>query len=128
MSGSDVRRAIAALIAVGSVLIGSVFAGELAPRVDSDEQAPVADDTGVVIRQYPLHHVEGNAVLAVLKSFYPAHAGPNAYARFAFDSRRKVILTIIGKEHHEKIAKIVAMLDKPLDAPPGGKPEPDRSE
>lgn len=133
MRASDVRvglanpRVAAVLIAVCPLAVGYALADEPTLKAGRAELAPVAENADAVIRQYPLRHAEGIHILSVLQSLHPAHSARDAYARFAFDKRQNVILAIAAEEKHENIKRLVAMLDEPLDAPPGGGAEPGKA-
>ena len=80
--------------------------GEKSKRTDDDNSSPV-------IREYVLKDIDGKHVVAILNALYPANADQNAYARFAFDSTRNVVIAIISEQNHNYIDKIVSRLDTP---------------
>ena len=81
----------------------------------NDSENVIAEDMLPVMREYPVKHVDGDHVVAILSSLYPTVVEPNAYARFAFDSRRNVVVVIISEHHHANVKKLTSLVDTPME-------------
>src|SRR5262245_37579129 len=84
-------------------------------QVDTPDKAPVAaveqNKQDPIVKGYRIEHADGEATVAILRSLFLVVNHQDAYARFAYDARRRLLIVIAAEKHQEQIAKVVVLLE-----------------
>jgi hypothetical protein len=67
------------------------------------------------VRVVPIRHIEGNQILAKLRSHFVVVNHEQADARFGFDQRTHALVVIAPEKLHARILERIAVLDQPME-------------
>jgi hypothetical protein len=85
--------------------------------VDTHDKAPAQagerDEQDRLVKGYRIKHTDGEAAVAALRSLFLVVNHRVAYARFAYDARTHLLITIASEKHQKQIAKVLELLEKP---------------
>jgi hypothetical protein len=74
-------------------------------------QAVERGDSEQRVKGYAIKHADGEAAAAVLRSLFLVVNHRVGYARFAFDARTRVLITVASQKHQKQIARVLELLD-----------------